>query len=92
MWSGNLAPNDSDLRSSDFLRRTVNESNLLSEVEAASMLVLPICLPFDVHILGCVGIINTLNLDQAGAWSGISLATGIAQVTAPSILSAHIPS
>jgi hypothetical protein len=37
MWSGNLAPNDSNLRSSNLLLRTVNESNLLSKVEAEIM-------------------------------------------------------
>jgi len=34
MWPSDLAPNNSDLWSSDLFLRTVNESNLLSEVEA----------------------------------------------------------
>jgi len=37
MWPGNLSPDDSDLRSSDLLLRTIDESNLLSEVEACSL-------------------------------------------------------
>jgi uncharacterized membrane protein YkvI len=45
MWSGNGTPDDPDLRTSNLSLRTVNESNLLSEVEAGvlvSGLLLPI--------------------------------------------------
>jgi len=35
MWAGDLAPDNSNLRSSDLLAGTVNEGDLLSEVEAA---------------------------------------------------------
>lgn len=39
----------------------------------------------NVHILGCLGIRNTLDLDQAGAGGGVALATGVADVTTPMI-------
>lgn len=34
VWAGDLAPDDSDLRATDLLGCAVNESDLLSEVEA----------------------------------------------------------
>jgi len=37
MWPGDLSPNDSDLGSSDLLLCTVDESNLLSEVEVCGL-------------------------------------------------------
>lgn len=36
-----------------------------------------------VHVLCCVGIVNTLDLDQAGARVCVALATLVAQVATP---------
>lgn len=63
MWPSNLSPDNSNLGSSNFLLRTVDESNLLSEVEVCGL-----------------GIRDTLDLDQAGARCGVTLATLVAQM------------
>jgi len=63
VWAGDLAPDNSNLRSSNLTLGTVNESDLLSEVE-----------------VGAVGVLNTLDLDERGAWGGVALATLVAQV------------
>jgi len=66
MWSGNLAPDDPDLGSSNLLLRPIDKGNLLSEVE-----------------VGCVGIIHTLDLDQARVWVCVALAALVAQMATP---------
>lgn len=84
---GDLAPDDTDLGATDLLGCAVDESDLLSEVEAVKSLVRsrrmhPIhewCSP------GSLGILNALNLDQTGTRVGGVLATLVAQVTAPMI-------
>lgn len=53
VWSGNLAPDHSDLSSPDLLLTSVDEGDLLAKVE-----------------VGGVGVVNTLNLDQAGTRVG----------------------
>lgn len=66
MSAGDLAPHDSDLGAADLLGGTVNEGDLLSEVEA-----------------GGLGVVDTLNLDQAGVGVGVALASLVAEVTSP---------
>lgn len=97
VWSGNLAPNNPDLWSSDLLLCAVDESNLLSEVEANNPSVSnPYGLVSVCNVLGRVGVVNALDLDQAGTWGSVALSTGVAQVTTPtryciSILSCTSP-
>lgn len=64
VWSGDLAPDHADLRAADLLLASVDESNLLAEIE-----------------VGGVGVINTLNLDQAGSRAGGVTRALVAQVT-----------
>lgn len=90
MRAGDLAPDDADLGTADLLLAPVDESNLLSEVEAIER-----CQYLDRHvkekkpflcgvdILGGVGVINTLDLDQAGARAGGVTRALVAQVTSP---------
>ena len=54
MGTGNLAPDHSDVGATDLTLSTVNESDLLAEVE-----------------LGSLGVLNTLNLDQAVSYNQI---------------------
>lgn len=84
MWSGHLAPDDTDLGALDLLLSAVDESDLLSEVEAVTFLA---CCSFPInpsgHSLGGGNIINTLNLDQACVGVGVALSTLVAQVATP---------
>jgi hypothetical protein len=66
MWAGDLAPDDTDLGSSDFTGSTVDEGNLLAKVE-----------------VGALSVFDALNLDERGTWSGVALATLVAQVATP---------
>ncbi len=83
MWPGNLSPDNSDLGSSDLLLRTVDESNLLSEVEATIMINMSSLLKHHSIVPCSLCIRNTLDLDQARAWGGVALATLIAQMATP---------
>jgi hypothetical protein len=64
--TGDLAPDDADLGTADLLLATVDESDLLAEVE-----------------VGGVGVVNTLDLDQAGSRAGGVTRALVAQVTSP---------
>lgn len=88
MWPGDLAPDDADLGSTDFLLATVNVGDLLAEVEAivdtsqytySNILVIAVA----GDLLGGRGVINTLDLDQAGAGGSDMTRALVAQVTSP---------
>lgn len=89
MWSGDLAPDHADLGAADLLLAPVDESNLLAEIEA----IMTVSIQTDwehsshVDILGGVGVINTLNLDQAGSRAGGVTRALVAQVTSPKPIS-----
>lgn len=87
MRAGDLAPNDADLGTADLLLSLVDERNLLAEVEAVSLsaLVIPPRLrAWD--LLGGVGVINTLDLDQAGLGAGGVAGTLVGKVATPVIV------
>jgi hypothetical protein len=85
VWSGDLAPDHADLGTADLLLAPVDESNLLAEIEA----IMNVSIQTDwehsshVDVLGGVGVINTLNLDQAGSRAGGVTRALVAQVTSP---------
>jgi hypothetical protein len=83
MWPGDLSPDDSDLGSSNLLRCAVNESNLLSEVEAGIMVSISTPSDYFSNVLCGLGIRYTFDLDQACAWGSVALSTLVAQVATP---------
>lgn len=54
MGTGNLAPDHPDVGATDLTLSTVNESDLLAQIELSSL-----------------GVLNTLNLDQAISYNQI---------------------
>lgn len=88
MWSGHLAPDDTDLGALHFLLSAVDESDLLAEVEAVVICLSPSSQLFlqcncGIDSLGGGDIINTLDLDQACVGVGVALSTLVAQVATP---------
>jgi len=93
MWPSNLSPDDSDLGSSNLLRRTIDKSNLLSEVEAGIHVSISTSSIHLSNVLCGLGIRYTFNLDQACAWGSVALATLVAQMATPIVTTlARIPS
>lgn len=85
VWPGDLAPDDSDLGAADLLRGAVDEGNLLSEVEAVLLISHAGLKTSKQHSSspGGLGVLDTLNLDQAGTGVGVALAPLVAEVTSP---------
>lgn len=85
MRSGDLAPDHADLGSTDLLLATVDICDLLAKVEAVSLVNIPSLynLQMAYHVLGSLGVINTLDLDQTGPGVGVAATTLIAQVATP---------
>lgn len=67
MWPSDLAPDYPDVRAANLTLRPVNESNLLAQVEAATVLADPFRIQTDVwrYSLRRVSVVDTLDLDQA---------------------------
>lgn len=89
VWSGDLAPDHADLGAADLLLAPVDESNLLAEIEAITNVSIQTDWEHSSHVdvLGGVGVINTLNLDQAGSRAGGVTRALVAQVTSPKPIS-----
>lgn len=88
MRSGDLAPDNTDLGSTDLLLATVDVGDLLAQVEAISLVNIPSSrsVPTMYDVLGGLGVIDTLDLDQAGPGVGVAATTLIAQVATPNLL------
>ena len=88
MGTGNLAPDHPDLGAADLLLALVDVGNLLAEVEAtanvSSIGIRGRFLP-SRDVLGSLSVIDTLDLDQAGAGRLVVSATLVAQVTSPDV-------
>lgn len=89
VWSSDLAPDHADLGAADLLLAPVDESNLLAEIEAIMNVSIQTDWEYSSHVdvLGGVGVINTLNLDQAGSRAGGVTRALVAQVTSPKPIS-----
>lgn len=87
MWSGDLAPDNADLGSTDLLLAPVDVGDLLAQVEAIALVNIPSLhtVPMIHDVLGSLGVINTLDLDQAGTGMGVAATTLIAQVATPNV-------
>ena len=93
MWPGDLAPDHADLGAADLLLGAVDIGDLLALVEAGSSLANSQQKPGSglVNIPSGVGVVDALNLDEAGARLGGVTRALVAQVTSPiAILSAQI--
>jgi hypothetical protein len=87
--SGNLAPNHADLGASDLLLALVDVGDLLAKVEPARS-VSSCSYGSNLNymwqdVLGGVGVIDTLDLDQTRLGVGDMSATLVAQVASPVI-------
>jgi len=40
----------------------------------------------ECDLLGSLGVVDTLDLDQAGAWGGVALAALVAQMASPEVI------
>lgn len=84
MRAGDLAPDHSNLGSANFLLSLVDVRNLLAEVEAVQSS--DTAVQDDIvggDLLGSIGVINTLDLDQAGLGVGGAAATLVGEVATP---------
>lgn len=88
MRAGDLAPDHSDLGTADLLLSLVDVGDLLAEIEAVWLSepgthtqTSPKSCSDDVR--GSVGVVDTLDLDQAGAGVGDMSATLVGQVATP---------
>lgn len=87
MGTGNLAPDHPDLGAADLLLALVDVGNLLAEVEATFVLARSVLAAFlrSRNVLGSLSVVDTLDLDQAGAGRLVVSATLVAQVTSPDV-------
>ncbi len=91
--AGNLAPDHADLSSANLLLSPVNVRDLLAEIEAISLQSVGFLRLRDSGkcVLGGIGVIDALDLDQAGLGVGGPSATLVAEVATPiHILSVHL--
>ena len=82
---GDLAPDDTDLGAANLLGCAVDESDLLAEVEAVHSPSAAFSCTRSViqPSPGGLGVLNTLNLDQAGTGVGVALSALVAEVASP---------
>lgn len=85
MRAGDLAPDHSDLGAANLLLSLVDVRNLLAEVEAVLWSDAAASQRWYAFgdLLGSVGVIDTLNLDQAGLGVGGAAATLVGEVATP---------
>jgi hypothetical protein len=85
VWPGHLAPDDADLGAAHLLLTPVDIRNPLAQVEAVSRVNprFPHVMSGSSNVLGSSGVIDALDLDQAGLGVGVVATTLIAQVATP---------
>lgn len=89
--AGDLAPDHANLGSTDLLLGLVDERNLLAKVEAVSLSAPDVPPASSLgDILGGVGVVNTLDLNQAGLGAGGVSGTLVGKVATPVITSVSL--
>lgn len=90
--AGDLAPDDAELGSANLLLGLVDVGDLLAKVEAVSSVSSGSRVNSRLgDILGSVGVVNTLDLDQAGLGVRRVAVTLVGKVTTPVVPSLSVP-
>lgn len=90
--AGDLAPDDAELGSANLLLGLVDVGDLLAKVEAVSSVSAGSRVDARQRdILGSVGVVNTLDLDQAGLGVRRVAVTLVGKVTTPVVPSLSVP-